>query len=52
LVKKLTVEEAKFNDRILRGLSLAERKQLLHMLSSIKKAISEFDLPAPNSEAD
>jgi DNA-binding MarR family transcriptional regulator len=52
LMKKLTVEEAKFNDRILRGLSLAERKQLLHMLSSIKKAISEFDLPASKTDAD
>jgi MarR family transcriptional regulator, transcriptional regulator for hemolysin len=45
LVKKLTIEEAKFNDRILRGLSLVEREQLLHMLSLIKKAISEFHIP-------
>ena len=50
LVKKLTIEEAKFNDRILRGLSLVEREQLLHMLSLIKKAISEFD--APGSDVD
>jgi MarR family transcriptional regulator for hemolysin len=52
LVKKLTVEEAKFNDRILRGLSLVEREQLLHMLSLIKKAISEFDISASDSDED
>jgi DNA-binding MarR family transcriptional regulator len=52
LVKKLTIEEAKFNDRILRGLSLVEREQLLHMLSLIKKAISEFDISASDSDED
>jgi hypothetical protein len=51
-VKKLTIEEAKFNDRILRGLSLVEREQLLHMLSLIKKAISEFDMSASDSDTD
>jgi DNA-binding MarR family transcriptional regulator len=52
LVKKLTVEEAKFNDRILRGLSLVEREQLLHMLSLVKKAISEFDVPWSDGDAE
>lgn len=48
LMKKLTVEEAKFNDRILRGLSAHEREELLRALSLIKGALSEFDV----SEAD
>jgi DNA-binding MarR family transcriptional regulator len=52
LMKKLTIAEAKFNDRILRGLSLREREQLLRMLSLIKKAISEFDMPEPPDAAD
>ena len=52
LMRKLTVEEAKFNDRILRGLSLAERKQLLHMLSLIKKAISDFGTSVTGADED
>ena len=52
MMRKLTVAEAKFNDRILRGLSLKERKDLLRMLSHVKKAISEFDLASPPDAAD
>jgi DNA-binding MarR family transcriptional regulator len=52
LMKKLTIAEANFNDRILRGLSLTEREQLLRMLSLIKKAISEFDMPEPDDAAE
>lgn len=50
LLKELIVEEAKFNDRILRGLSLDEREELLRMLSVIKGALTEFD--ASGSEPD
>jgi MarR family transcriptional regulator, transcriptional regulator for hemolysin len=52
LMKKLTIEEAKFNDRILHSLSRVEREQFLHMLSLIKKAISEFHVPPSDAEAD
>jgi MarR family transcriptional regulator for hemolysin len=52
LMKKLTIAEANFNDRILCGLSLTEREQLLRMLSLIKKAISEFDMPEPHGAAE
>jgi DNA-binding MarR family transcriptional regulator len=50
LMKKLTVEEAKFNDRILRGLSDTEREELLRMLSLIKRELSEFGASASTSE--
>jgi MarR family transcriptional regulator, transcriptional regulator for hemolysin len=52
LMKKLTLEEAKFNDRILRGLSLAEREELLRMLSLIKRELSEFNTAPSDSESE
>jgi MarR family transcriptional regulator, transcriptional regulator for hemolysin len=52
LMKKLTTAEAKFNDRILQGLSRLEREQFLRMLSLIKKAISEFHVPPSGADED
>ena len=52
LMKKLTIEEGKFNDRILHGLSRVQREQFLHMLSLIKKAISEFHASPPDADED
>ena len=50
LMKKLTVEEAKFNERVLGGLSVHEQQELLRMLSLIKSALSEFDLAESDEE--
>jgi len=43
VMKTLMQEEAKFNDRVLAGLTLEDREHLLHMLSQIKKGLSEFE---------
>lgn len=43
VMKTLMQEEAKFNDRVLAGLTLEDREHLLRMLSRIKKGLSEFE---------
>lgn len=43
VMKTLMQEEAKFNDRVLAGLTLEDRENLLRMLSKIKKGLSEFE---------
>ncbi|HEJ3161379.1 TPA: MarR family transcriptional regulator [Pseudomonas aeruginosa] len=45
VMKTLMQEEAKFNDRVLAGLTLEDREHLLNSLSRIKKALSEVDAP-------
>jgi DNA-binding MarR family transcriptional regulator len=50
LVKKLTAEEAKFNERILRELSPEHQEELLRMLSLVKAALSEFDVSDGDDE--
>jgi DNA-binding MarR family transcriptional regulator len=52
LMKTLTAEERRFNERVLRGLSLQEREELLRMLSVIKSALSEFELPEADMEEE
>lgn len=52
VMKILVVEEARFNERILASLSLAERKELLRMLSQIKKALLSFGVEPAADEED
>lgn len=52
LMKKLSIEEDKFNDRVLGALSLDEQQELLRMLSVIKSALSEFDTSDAEEETD
>ena len=48
MLKRLTAEEAKFNDFVLRELSVAEREELLRLLGTIKKVLAEFHAPGPD----
>ncbi|ENQ3158598.1 TPA: MarR family winged helix-turn-helix transcriptional regulator [Pseudomonas aeruginosa] len=45
VMKTLMQEEAKFNDRVLAGLTLDDRENLLRMLARIKKALSDVEVP-------
>ncbi|MET0986804.1 MAG: MarR family transcriptional regulator [Steroidobacteraceae bacterium] len=42
IVKQLAIEEAKYNERLLRGLSLPERRELLRMLGLVKQELAQF----------
>ncbi|MBL6749511.1 MAG: MarR family transcriptional regulator [Nevskia sp.] len=45
LVRKMTLEENRFNDRILNELNGADREQLIRLLSKIKHALIQYGVP-------
>lgn len=50
IVKQLAIEEAKYNERLFRGLSLPERRELLRMLGLVKQELAQFLSEAGKSE--
>jgi DNA-binding MarR family transcriptional regulator len=50
LVRKMTLEENRFNDRILHELSGSDREQLIRLLAKIKLALSQYDAPDSGEE--
>lgn len=50
VVKQLAVEEAKYNERLLRELSIPERRELLRMLALVKQELGQFLSEAGKSD--
>jgi DNA-binding MarR family transcriptional regulator len=50
LVRKMTLEENRFNDCILHALSGADRDQLIRLLSRIKLALTQYDATSTADE--
>lgn len=48
-IRKMTLEEDQFNQRILRQLSIADREQMIRMLSAIKESLLQMG-PAEDGE--
>lgn len=51
-VRKMTQQENQFNERILNRLSVADRDNLIRLLSAIKQSLSQLDLDAGNGLGD